>query len=111
MSINRLLSQKTSHEYHQKKIDLSNNRAKTRTLIQLGSLVDKIGLTDLCGIELGDDLDLHDPQNKAALLIGILTKTIESITSKLDDEQQTYFKNRGIKKMKNFDQKSLYHLD
>lgn len=46
----------------QHKLDLSSRserKARTRTLIQLGGLVHKCGLTERFGIALGEDLQLE----------------------------------------------------
>jgi len=48
-------------------------KARTRTLIQLGGLVEKSGLADLFDIKLGSDLQLDKEELlKAATLLGFL---------------------------------------
>lgn len=48
-------------------------RARTRTLIQVGGLVDKAGILDLLGIEAGQDLQKDfDTLDQAATLMGSL---------------------------------------
>ncbi|MEI8295765.1 MAG: conjugal transfer protein TraD, partial [Alphaproteobacteria bacterium] len=55
------------------KTDDTERRARTRLLIQLGSLINLAGLSLLCDIEEGDDLQLDiGSRDKAALLLGIL---------------------------------------
>ena len=48
----------------------TQRRARTRTLIQMGGLLNMVGLPQLCGIAEGDDLQLDlDNQDKAATLL------------------------------------------
>ncbi len=50
---------------------LDFRRARTRTLIQLGGLVEKAGLTDLFNLELGQDLQTEDENfDDVAALLG-----------------------------------------
>jgi hypothetical protein len=50
-----------------------DRKARTRTLIQLGGLLEKLNLPEIFGLELGDDLQDYDTNwNSACLLIGFL---------------------------------------
>jgi len=53
-----------------------DRRARTRTLIQLGGLIEKSGLMNLIHIQTGEDLQLdHEAYEKAATLFEILSNT------------------------------------
>jgi len=104
--LNRLHARKAQLENQQKVLTVMDRRARTRTLIQMGGLLNMIGLPQLCGIHEGDDLQ-KDPLNhdKAATLLGMLVHLneklldqphlFESHTGTLDG-----FKQRGIQMMK-----------
>lgn len=63
-------------------------RARTRTLIQVGGLVDKSGLLDLLGIEAGQDLQKDvDTIDQAATLMGSLL-FLKSFCQEEDAETQ-----------------------
>lgn len=67
---------------------LYHRRARARTLIQLGGLVEKSGLTNLLKIELGQDLQQDEEcfESNAVLLGGLLE--LKNILSQDDSEQQ-----------------------
>jgi hypothetical protein len=67
---------------------LDHRRARTRTLIQLGGLVEKSGLTDLLDIELGQDLQQDGEcfESNAILLGGLLE--LKNTLNQDDKEQQ-----------------------
>ena len=104
--LNRLQARKAQLENQQKALTVMDRRARTRTLIQMGGLLNMIGLPQLCGIHEGDDLQT-DPLNhdKAATLLGMLVHLNEKLleqphlfeanTGILDG-----FKQRGIQMMK-----------
>lgn len=71
ISLNRLRSQKAALEFKVKTHGNKQRKMRTRTLIQLGGLLNISPLLSICGIELGDDLQLEYP-DKAAILLGIL---------------------------------------
>ena len=53
----------------QRKLDFSSRskrKTRTRTLIQLGGLVHKVGLTEKFGIELGEDLQIDETAREKA---------------------------------------------
>lgn len=107
VKINRLqarraaLTHKIAHE------NRSKRKARTRTLIQLGGLLNMVGLPQLCGITEGDDLQLDlENQDKAATLLGMLAHLNESSFNtqniELDSAMQNEFKQRGIKMLKDY---------
>lgn len=63
--------------------DLSSNsfrKSRTRTLIQLGGLIEKAGLLDDFGIDLGADLQKdEDMKNPVSALFGSLLEVKELI--------------------------------
>ena len=58
-----------------------DRRARTRTLIQLGGLVEKSGVLDILGITMGQDLQ-KDPTlfNKVAILSAALNENTKVIS-------------------------------
>ena len=99
--LNRLRTQQVVLERKVSKQQKSERRARTRTLIQLGGLVNMIGLTEMCGIVEGEDLQLDIPaQDKAATLLGMLVTLIEQLPPTLSDEQEKTFKQKGIRALK-----------
>jgi hypothetical protein len=103
-SLNRLQSLKAQLNKKQKTYDNTDRRARTRTLIQMGGLLNMIGIPQLCGIEDGDDLqqDLEN-QDKAATLLGMLVhlnETLANTTVTLDTNSLEGFKQRGIRLLK-----------
>ncbi len=77
--VNRLKALKSRLDSVQFNQNNTQRRARTRTLIQMGGLLNMVGLPQLCGIAEGDDLQLDlDNQDKAATLLGILSHLSES---------------------------------
>ncbi len=71
--LNYVQHRKTQIMKTQKTRNIDFRRARTRTLIALGGLVEKSGLTDLVGIELGQDLQKDEKCfENIALLFGAL---------------------------------------
>jgi hypothetical protein len=104
--LNRLQAKKVLLDTHQRAFETTDRRARTRTLIQMGGLLNMIGLPQLCGIADGDDLqkDSHS-QDKAATLLGMLVH----LNEKLSESPHLFeanagilegFKQRGIRMMK-----------
>ncbi len=60
----------------------NERRARTRTLIQLGGLIEKAGILDRLAIPLGSDLQ-QDPDLKNAVMI--LMGTLVDVRQNLDD--------------------------
>jgi hypothetical protein len=69
---------------------------RTRTLIQLGGLLDLTPLLSICRIELGDDLQLVH-RDKAASLLGILVTTLNQLPDDIEAEDLEKFKIVGLK--------------
>ena len=77
----------------------SKRKARTRTLIQLGGLVELAGLSQLFGITLGQDLQLHKAEmDKAATLLGALLE-FEASTAMTQDLRNQWFE-EGIQCLK-----------
>lgn len=102
VKINRLQSQKTVLE---NKIKIKNNslrKARTRTLIQMGGLINMLNLPNICGIDEGDDLQLNfEASVKAAVLLGMLAHLEDSLPPTLSAEVISSFKQKGIRVIKN----------
>ncbi len=102
VKINRLQSQKTVLE---NKLKIKNNslrKARTRTLIQMGGLLNMLNLPNICGIDEGDDLQLNfEDSDKAAILLGMLAHLEDSLPPTLSAEVISSFKQKGIRVIKN----------
>ncbi len=73
--------------------------ARTRQLIQLGGLIDKVGLAELCGIKAGEDLEeTIESLDKAATLLGFLYEAYNA--SSPTPESIASWKNDGIRLLK-----------
>ena len=99
VSLNRLRSQKAVLQHKLKKYDNKQRKARTRTLIQLGGLLDLTPLPSICGINLEDDLQI-DHQDKAAALLGILVNAADQLPENISAEELSQFKIVGIKLLK-----------
>lgn len=64
-----------------------DRRARTRTLIQLGGLVEKSGLMEVLGIEIGQDLQ-KDPNlfSKVAILSAVLNENTQVLSNSSDQD-------------------------
>jgi len=99
--INRLVSKKAIVTYKKPLADKSLRRARTRTLIQAGSILSLLGFFSLCGIEEGEDLQLDfEKRDKSAILLGILLEAFERLPVEPKLEQLEHWKNIGIRLMK-----------
>ena len=109
--LNRLQSLKAQLNTKQAGFVNSDRRARTRTLIQMGGLLNMIGLPQLCGIADGDDLQQDlESQDKAATLLGMLVHLNEKLsitTLALDSSELEGFKQRGIRLMKDHEIKKI----
>lgn len=77
-----------------------DRRARTRTLIQLGGLIEKSGLMNLVQIQTGDDLQLnHESFEKASILLEMLSETFLQFENHTEKQMQI-LKEKGISKMK-----------
>ena len=108
VKFNRLQSQKTVLE---NKIKIKNNslrKARTRTLIQMGGLINMLNLPNICGIDEGDDLQLNfEASDKAAVLLGMLAHLEDSLPPTLSAEVISSFKQKGIRVIKNHTAKRI----
>lgn len=70
-----------------------DRRARTRTLIQLGGLVEKSGLMEVLEIEMGQDLQ-KDPNlfSKVAILGAIFNENMKILSSASDQEIAKWIK-------------------
>lgn len=107
VELNRLRTQQSSLQRKLDKQTKSERRARTRTLIQMGSLINMIGLADICNIVEGDDLQLDmDSRDKAATLLGMLVTLLEQLPPALSPEHLGRFKQKGIKTFKQYEAKN-----
>ena len=91
ININRLRSKKAILEYKERQKKEQLRKSRTRTLIQLGGLLELTTLPSICNINLGDDLQ-NEMQTKAALLLGILVKYADLLPEELSEEQTNKMK-------------------
>lgn len=94
IELNRLRSEKVALQFAEKKQNNRNRKIMTRTLIQMGGLLELTPLPSLCEIELGDNLQ-GEHQLKAALFLGILTKYAEFLPGKLSENEKHTLKTLG----------------
>ena len=87
--INRLYNELNRQTRKSKYVNDANRKSRTRTLIQLGGLLDKAGITDKFSIMLGEDLQSDIPQmDKTAVLFGFLIEA----TATLNDSKEVRLK-------------------
>ena len=67
--LNRLRANRTALLHQSGKSSKRQRKARTRTLIQLGGLVHKCGLTEKFGIELGEDLQGDEKAREKAKML------------------------------------------
>ena len=84
--LNRLRSEKAALEYKERHRKEQLCKARTRTLIQLGGLLELTALPSICRINLGDDLQ-DEMRTKAALLLGILVKYADNLPDEFTEKQ------------------------
>ena len=107
VQLNRLHSSKSGLVQSDNHKEKSERKARTRTLIQVGGLVNLAGLLDYCGIKLGIDLQLDlAQQDKAAMLLGLLTDVFEKSSTSL--EQRSKWQELGIRILKQEEAKKCY---
>jgi hypothetical protein len=105
--LNRLKSLKSRLHNVQNIKNNTQRRARTRTLIQMGGILNMVGLPQLCGINEGDDLQLDlENQDKAATLLGMLARLNESLFNtqniEIDNDMLDDFKQCGIRMLKDY---------
>ena len=109
--LNRLRTQQVVLERKVAQQSKSERRARTRTLIQMGSLINMRGLADLCGITEGDDLQLDmESRDKAAILLGMLGTLVEQLPPALSSSEIEAFKQKGIRIFKQHETKKYRDL-
>jgi Conjugal transfer protein TraD len=110
VKINRLQAQKAALENKLQTSSVAARKARTRTLIQLGGLMNLVALPNLCGINDGDNLQLDlEASDKAAVLLGMLVHLQDSLPPTLSDQLIASFKQKGIRMMKNQSAQSVKH--
>lgn len=101
--INRKSSTISAINYKLSKAESSNRKARTRTLIQMGSIVSLSGLSSLLNIEEGDDLQLDMiSKDKAAMLLGAISEIMESESPSSVTQQRWLDKGIRILKMRDY---------
>ena len=95
IKLNRLYAEKAALKHKIEKQDNHTRKARTRTLIQMGGLLELTPLPSLCEIQLGDDLQ-GEYQSKAALLLGIFAKYSEFIPEKLSENEKQKLETLGL---------------
>lgn len=99
--INRQLSTNAAISNRNQLANKSLRKARTRTLIQAGSLLSMTGFFTICGIEEGQNLQLDfENGDKAAILLGVLSEAFEKLPVEPSTEQFSYWKNIGIRILK-----------
>lgn len=94
IKLNRLYSQKAVLEHKLKRSENNFRKMRTRTLIQMGGLLELTPLPAICNINIGDDLQIDKPDN-AAILLGILTDFANQIPDSISSENLQKFGNIG----------------
>lgn len=83
-------------DYRSETSSRKTRKARTRTLIQLGGLIEKAGLLDFVELETGQDLQ-KDPATfeGAAIIMGALLSLKESFQTEEADAQKILWASRG----------------
>lgn len=98
MLLNRLNHQKANLAFKDNNL---SRKARTRTLIQLGGLVDKSQLTHFLKISLGTDLEKDEPsREKACVILGILLDAHEKLHNDKKNDLYQEFYIKGLLNMK-----------
>lgn len=109
VSSNRILSSIARTNTSLNTIQLDERRARTRTLIQAGGLLNLSGLLEFCSIEEGEDLQYDlESRYKAATLLGILSETFQTLVENPDPKQILKFRNLGTLLMKQSSARTSY---
>ena len=95
IKLNRLYAEKAALRHKIEKQDNRTRKARTRTLIQMGGLLELTSLPSLCEIQLGDDLQ-GEHQSKAALFLGTLAKYAEHLPEKISDNEKQELETLGL---------------
>ncbi|MDR1235608.1 MAG: conjugal transfer protein TraD [Holosporaceae bacterium] len=94
IKLNRLYSQKAALEHKLKRSESNFRKRRTRTLIQMGGLLELTPFPAVCDINIGDDLQIDKPDN-AAVLLGILSDFVNQFPDYLSIGDLQKFKNIG----------------
>jgi hypothetical protein len=97
--LNRLQYQKAALQHKKKHQQNSERKARTRTLIQMGGLLEITPLPSICNINLGDDVQLDHPE-KSATLLGLLLHLSEQIPETASPDDLKKFRKIGINFLK-----------
>ena len=95
IKLNRLYAEKAALRHKIEKQERGQRKARTRTLIQMGGLLELTPLPALCEIQLGDDLQ-GEHQSKAALFLGTLAKYAEHLPEKISDNEKQELETLGL---------------
>lgn len=95
IKLNRLYAEKAALKHKIEKQESRTRKARTRTLIQMGGLLELTPLPALCEIQLGDDLQ-GEHQSKAALFLGTLAKYAEHLPEKISDNEKQELETLGL---------------
>lgn len=96
--MNRLHASLAAATHQQKRFESDERKARTRTLIQAGSLLQLAGLIDAFDITLGEDLQLDDTaKENAAALLGFLIETAERISDNEDSMDMQKWHKAGVR--------------
>jgi hypothetical protein len=99
IQMNRLRAQKAALSSRIKHQQNSERKARTRTLIQMGGLLEITSLPSICNINLGDDLQLDYPE-KSATLLGLLLYLSEQISETISFDNFEKFRKIGVNYLK-----------
>ena len=98
MLLNRLNHQKANLAFKDHNL---SRKARTRTLIQLGGLVEKSQLTHFLKISLGIDLEKDDSaKEKTCVILGILLDAHEKLHNDKNNDLYQEFHVKGLLNMK-----------
>lgn len=101
--MNRIRSQIALMSFKETKLESSNRRARTRTLIQLGGVVSLSGIASLLDIQEGDDLQLDfESKDKAAALLGGLSELVTMLETSPDLKEKWLQKGINILKTRQY---------
>lgn len=77
--INRLCKQRNREISAMKNKANATRQSRTRTLIQLGGILQKTGLLEAFDIRTGEDLQDYESRHKAAQLLGYLSGVFDTL--------------------------------
>lgn len=101
INLNRLQSQYAVLTHQLQQNNKNERKARTRTLIQLGGLVQMLGLTSYVGIEEGEDLQIDgNARDKSAILLGILIEKVRGLPAVPNANELESWKQLGIRTLK-----------